>query len=253
MNAADYLARLQIEKPEPPTLAFLARLQDVHLRTVPFENLSVVTGQEIILEEPWLFDKIIRKGRGGFCYELNGLFSWLLRQLGFRVDRVSARVHNAERGAYGREFDHMALLVHLEQTYLVDVGFGDSFRMPVLFPNGEVADVSGTYRLRQDGTRYILQRREGPRWLPQYQFTKTPRELAEYIPMCHYQQTSPESGFTQRTVCTRATGRGRITLTADTLTITADGQKQKTPVESEADFKRLLREHFGMALDQKPA
>src|SRR3989304_2800207 len=104
------------------------------MEAVPFENLDIIAGRPIVLEEEALLDKIVRRRRGGFCYELNGLFSALLRTLGFRVTRLSAGVLN-EDGTFGPDFDHMTLLVELEDRWLADVGVGGFFREPPL-PHG---------------------------------------------------------------------------------------------------------------------
>ncbi len=106
--------------------------------------------EPIALDEDELYKKIVLRKRGGLCYELNGLFRWLLAQLGYRVSRIAAGVYSTERGEFGPLLDHMALLVYLEQTYLVDVGFGDTVRCPIALPNGEASDISGTYRVRRD-------------------------------------------------------------------------------------------------------
>ena len=108
----------------------LRQLHLAHLLTVPFENLSIHLGEPIVLDDEALFDKVVRRRRGGFCYEWNGLFAALLRALGFSVTMISAGVINAS-GEVSPEFDHMALLVHLDQCWLADVGFGDLFRQPL--------------------------------------------------------------------------------------------------------------------------
>ncbi len=99
-------------------------LQVAHLLAVPFENLSIHAQQPIVLEDTALFTKIVERRRGGFCYEANGLFAALLREMGFDVAMLSAGVARAE-GGFGPDFDHMALMITLEQRWLVDVGFGD--------------------------------------------------------------------------------------------------------------------------------
>lgn len=252
MDIQHYLDRINIAHVEQPGLASLTRLQMQHLLSIPFENLSVVTRETIVLDEAWLYEKIVRQQRGGFCYELNGLFGCLLRELGFSIKMVSARVYEADTGRFGPEFDHMALLVELDQTYLVDVGFGDTFRQPIPLPDGTTEDVSGRYRVIPDQSQpgeYVLQRQEANARQPQYRFSRYPRQFSDYVPMCHYHQTSPESHFTQRTVCTIATPNGRKTLTADTLTITEANNKAKIPASSKRAFRRLLREHFGIGLE----
>ncbi|MDQ3248588.1 MAG: arylamine N-acetyltransferase, partial [Chloroflexota bacterium] len=205
MDVNDYLDRIQSGPVEAPGYAYLAKLQVAHLLTVPFENLSVRHGERIVLDERLLVQKIVVRGRGGFCYELNGSFGWLLRQLGFAVTRVSARVYNASQQEFGPEFDHMALLVHLDQTYLVDVGFGDSVRQPLALPYGVAQDVSGCYRIlpvEQAQDDYRLQKWTDGIWQDQYAFTTVAHELAAYTDLCDYHQSSPHSPFTGRTVCT---------------------------------------------------
>ncbi len=251
MDMQAYLNRIQIDKPAAPSYAFLAKLQAQHLLAVPFENLSIGRGERIVLAEDLLVNKIVQRQRGGFCYELNGAFAWLLRSLGFNVTRISARVHSSSPNTFGPEFDHMALIVQLEQPYLVDVGFGDSARQPLALPAGETADVSGRYRvLSVDSERgeYHLQKWEENGWASHFAFTTTPHELADYVGMCDYHQSSPASHFTQRSVCTRATPSGRLTLSPDSLTITEGDDKEKKTVTSPEEYQQLLFTHFGIRL-----
>src|SRR5579864_1973869 len=113
-----------------PSLQTLQGLHEAHLLAVPFENLSIYYDQPIILQETALYEKIVRRRRGGFCFELNGLFAALLRELGFEVTLLSASMAHAN-DEFGPEIDHLALLVHLSEDWLVDVGNGDSFRRPL--------------------------------------------------------------------------------------------------------------------------
>jgi N-hydroxyarylamine O-acetyltransferase len=243
-----YLDRIRLPQAETPNYPFLARLQQYHMQSVPFENLDVVSGREIVLEKTHLYHKVVADRRGGFCYELNGLFGELLRSLGFTVIRVSARVYKAD-GTPGPDFDHMALLVSLDRTYLVDVGFGDSALTPLPVPDGRLKDISGRYRLIPgEEQRLILQRHYPEGWRPEYDFTRVARVLDDYRPMCDYHQTSPDSSFTQRAVCTRATETGRLTLSPAALTITKNGRKRKLPVLSAQAYYALLEEHFDISL-----
>src|SRR5215475_5423928 len=131
VNIAAYLDRINYHGPLAPTAETLRDLQVAHLLTVPFENLSIHARQPIVLDDNALFEKIVKTRRCGFCYEANGLFAALLRSLGFDVAMLSARVANAE-GEFGPDFDHMALMVSIDERWLVDVGFGDSFHTPLL-------------------------------------------------------------------------------------------------------------------------
>lgn len=222
--------------------------------TVPFENLDIHQGVKIDLDEDRIYEKIVIGGRGGFCYELNGLFCWLLRSLGFTVSMVSARVYMPTKERFTPEFDHMVLLVDLEKAYLVDVGFGDSFRIPIALPDGISEDISGSYRLRPFASgqdTYILQKKDQNDWQTVYSFTKHPRVLSDFEEMSAFNQSSPESHFTQQTICSIATKNGRVSLSDDFLTITDGSSKRKTNVTSQKDFKQKLRDHFGIQLNYR--
>lgn len=191
----------------------LKLLQVAHLRTVPFENLSIHAGEPIVLNDEALFEKIIRRRRGGFCYELNGLFAALLRGLGFEVTMLSAQVADAEDG-FSPAFDHMTLMVKLNNNWLVDVGFGDSFLEPLVIDSGD-AQTQGdrAYRIVREGEQLILeQRTNDDEWRSQYRFTTQAFQYSDYFERCRYHQTSEQSHFTQARICSRATPEGRISL-----------------------------------------
>ncbi|MFN2499524.1 MAG: arylamine N-acetyltransferase [Pyrinomonadaceae bacterium] len=253
MDIKAYLERINYSGSLAPTAATLRALQVAHLLTVPFENLSIHAGQAILLEDDALFTKIVTNRRGGFCYEANGLFAALLRALGFDVAMLSAQVANAA-GEYGPAFDHMTLMVPLEQRWLADVGFGDSFREPLLLDEqGDQQQGNRGYRIIQDGKhRILLQREAGEEWKAQYRFTLQPHAYTDYAEMCHYHQTSPESHFTRGRICSRATEDGRITL-SDMRFITTSNSggsqgRQERTLASEEEYAGVLREHFGVVM-----
>ena len=126
LDVERYLQRIGYSGSTAPTERSLRAIHRAHLISVPFENLSVRGGEPIPLDEEALFEKIVVRRRGGFCYALNGLFASLLEGLGFRVARLAGRV-----GVPGIAFDHLALRVDLERPWLADVGFGDSFLDPL--------------------------------------------------------------------------------------------------------------------------
>lgn len=184
--------------------------------------------------------------RGGFCYELNGLFAVLLRQLGFEVALLSARVTTAD-GGFGPEYDHLALLVQLEERWLVDVGFGDSFHRPLrLDERGDQSDGRRHYRIAFDGAVYTLYQRDGlAAWEAQYIFSDRPRQFAEFEGMCYYHQSSPDSPFPNKRLCTRATGDGRITVSNQRLIISQNGTRREEALPDEAAFWSALQHYFG--------
>ncbi len=236
-----------------PTLDTLRALHAGHLLAVPFENLSIQYGQPITLDDAALYEKIVHRRRGGFCYELNGLFAWLLLRLGFTVSRLSAGVADTD-GGFSPAFDHMTLQIHaLEGTdWLADVGFGDSFRQPLrLQPEVEQDGGDGhSYRLRfntREGA-WLLQQRNATDWVSQYRFTLQPHPISDFTERCQYQQTSPESHFTQRRICTLALPTGRVTLSDLKLITTLDGHRQERILQSEEDYRAALAERFGITI-----
>lgn len=250
MNTQAYLQRINYTGPLDPAGETLRLLQVAHLLAVPFENLSIHAGEAIVLDDAALFDKIVRRRRGGFCYELNGLFAALLRALGYEVAMLSAQVANAQ-GKFGPDFDHMTLMVTLDGRWLVDVGFGDSFLEPLpLEESGEQVQGEQAYRIDSDGAYLVLrQRPDTGDWKALYRFKLKPYEYSDYSEMCRYHQTSPESHFTRARICSRATPEGRITL-SDMRFITTDagGRRQERPVSNQQEYAMILREQFGIVM-----
>lgn len=250
MNIKAYLDRINYSGDLTPNEKILRALQLAHLYTVPFENLSIHNNEPIVLNEEALFNKIVERRRGGFCYELNGLFAGLLRTLGFQVDMLAASVANRD-GSYSQPFDHMTLLVTLSERWLVDVGFGDTFREPLRLddPN-EQAQHGRHYRITSENDTYTLwEQKDGQDWQPQYRFTTQAYQFPDYAEMCHYHQTSPESHFTQKRICSLATLDGRVTL-SDMLFIqtTLGGKRQETELPNQVEYTQYLERYFGVIL-----
>jgi N-hydroxyarylamine O-acetyltransferase len=216
---------------------------------VPFENLDIHLGRKITVDETAILNKVVVLRRGGFCYELNGAFAALLRALGFRVTLLSARVARAN-GGEGPEFDHLTLRVDLEEPWLADVGFGESFLEPLRLGAGrDQLDPTGTYRLLAQGERFRMEKSlPDGNWKPQYSFSLEPRRLEEFAGMCRYHQTSPESSFTQKRICTRVTSEGRITLSEMKLIMTRNGERVERSLASEEEWNSILRKQFGVRL-----
>jgi N-hydroxyarylamine O-acetyltransferase len=258
LNLSAYLQRIGYDRPLEPTAAVLRELQVAHLLTVPFENLSIHSRQPIILEDEALFTKIVERKRGGFCYECNGLFAALLRTIGFDVTMLSAEVANAD-DSFSEPFDHMTLMVKLDQRWLVDVGFGDSFLEPLLLDEaGEQVQGKRSYRITPDGNYSILSRRDNDEWKSQYRFTLQPYQYQDFAGMCRYHQTSPQSHFTEGRICSRATAEGgRITLNAAAGTTPSDmrlittarnGDRHEQILQSNEEYTEALRKHFGVVM-----
>jgi N-hydroxyarylamine O-acetyltransferase len=252
MNAKDheYLSRIGLGPDEVgPSIGSLRLLQRRHLLSVPFENLDIHWKRPIIVDTSMFYSKIVEGGRGGFCYELNGLFNELLRAVGFETRLVSARVHTGD-GQFGPEYDHAAIIVTIDrQEYLSDVGFGDFTAEPLRFElDAEQLDREGTFVIRRSSEEgyFEVAKKVGVTWQPEYILKPDERSLDEFIEMCDFQQYSPESHFTKGKVCSLMTPEGRKTLSDKKFIVTVDGEKMETPVESVEDFERILILEFGI-------
>ena len=248
MDIGQYLQRLGYEGAREPTLETLRALHRRHLETIPFENLDIHARRPIVLDEAAFFDKVVRRNRGGFCYELNGLFAVLLRALGFQVTYLSGRVSPDGVHPSGPEFDHLVLEVSLEgATWLVDVGFGESFSEPPPLALGTWDSGGQRFHLERLGEDWSLsvEMPGGARRLL-YVFSRVPRRLEEFSEMCRYHQTSPDSFFLKNRLCSRKTPTGRVTVSGHRLIVTEQGRRVEQPLATAEDIERALLEHFGI-------
>ena len=249
MNVREYLARIGVERDHlEPNEEVLRVLQPRHLMTVPFENLDIHWKRPIILDIEKFYEKIVLNRRGGFCYELNGLFNELLRSLGFHTRLVSARVFNGND--HGPEYDHAAIIVTIgDDDFLADVGFGDFAAEPLRYSFGvEQQDPSGTFVIRRFDYEYIeVAKRDGGEWRSQYIFKDITRELPEFAEMCDFQQHSPDSHFTKGKVCSILTETGRKTLSDKKFIVTLNGEKTEKEVASDDEFSDILQREFHIA------
>lgn len=250
MNIEKYIKRIGIKEKLEPTIESLFKLQTAHLYSIPFENLDIHIGTKIELDISKLFEKIITNGRGGFCYELNGLFYELLTSLDFNARMISAKVYSREKG-YGKEFDHLALLVKIDQDeYLADVGFGEFTMQPLKFElNTHQKDKNGIFVIdKYDDKTFRVNKIEGDKVRPQYIFKETRRSLDDFINMCIFHQTSKESHFTKNKIITLPTENGRITLTSDKLKIRSKEYTNEVLVKDENQFHKYLKQYFKINL-----
>jgi N-hydroxyarylamine O-acetyltransferase len=250
-TVAAYLDRITVPRPPVVDAAALRALHRAHLLAVPFENLSIHLSEPISLDSGALLDKIVTRRRGRFCYELNGAFALLLRALGAEVVMVAARVYGD--GSLGPPFDHLALVVHPADgtgPWLADVGFGSHTSYPLLYGSRQGQhDAAGQFRLADaaDGDVDVFKGIE-----PQYRIEPRGRSLADFVPTCWWQQTSPGSHFTRSTICSRLTKEGRISISGHILIRTSGGARTEQQLPDDAAVLAAYREHFGIVLDRVP-
>lgn len=245
-----YLERIGARRPERLDADSLRELQERHLSTVPFENISIHIGERITLTEDALFDKIVRRKRGGFCYELNGAFAALLEGLGFTVTLLAVQVF-IDGDETGPPFDHLALRVDLDEPWLVDVGFGRHARRPLRLTSTEpqhdvegeflvLPAAGGDWEVRWNGNAALLVEARA-------------RELSDFIPTCWWQATSPDSHFTGFLTCSLPTPTGRITLGGDRLYETVDGERTETVLPDKDVILATYRDRFGFEPHRLPS
>ena len=249
MKTEKYLQRIEIEQTDfVPNLENLKHLQRQHLLNIPFENLDIHWKKPIDLKSESLYRKIVESKRGGFCYELNGLFFELLQNTGYESKRISARVSDG-KGNFGQEFDHLAIITRIEsEDYLVDVGFGDFFAEPIKFVlDEEQTDANGTFLIKRFDEEYFeVTKKNEESFISQYIFTLCERRLSEFEDMCLFHQTSPDSHFTQNKVCSLMLADGRKTLTDKRFITTKANQKEEITINSEKEFEEILEREFGL-------
>jgi arylamine N-acetyltransferase len=244
-----YLRRLGLHAAPTPDLDGLRRLQRAHLEAVPFENSSVVHGEPIVLDAARLVRKVVDDRRGGFCFELNGAFAWLLGELGFDVALLPGRFWGDE--GLGPVNEHLALRVRLEgDPWLVDVGAGYSFREPLRLAVGaEQDDPSGRFRLvtavDDPASIDVEWRHRDGRWVPHYRFADRAVGLDAFRAVCEHLRTSPDSPFTRGWICARALPDGWATLDGDHLVVTEGGERLDERVAGPA-LATALERWFGI-------
>lgn len=249
MNIQKYLNRIGYNESLEPTLKVLSSLQTAHLFSVPFENLDIHNNIKINLDNS--FDKIVNRKRGGFCYELNGLFYLLLKEIGFNAKLVSARVYQGEKG-FGDEFDHMAIIVRIDiDDYLVDVGFGDFSYSPLkIILNKEIVDPRSSFMIEKYDKEYniVKQKSDDGSFIPKYLISEKKREIKDFNEMCVFHQTSEESHFTQNKICSLPIINGRITLSGNTLISSINGSIETLELKTDNEIKKVLKDYFKIEL-----
>ncbi|HET8987441.1 MAG TPA: arylamine N-acetyltransferase [Humibacillus sp.] len=250
-EAEAYLARIGAAAPEAPTAGALASLHRAHLMAVPFENLDISLGRPIRLDLASVLAKVVEARRGGYCYELNGLFAALLRHLGYAVDLVSARVATSG-GGLTDDFDHVALIVtspELHEPVLADVGFGAGFTEPLPLRHRFTAHEAGKEVgvVREGDDWHYRERPDGGEWQTRFVFTTTPRALTDFDPRNLWQQTSPDSHFVRGRVASVLTPTGRTTLSDNRLITTTHGHRHEVEL-AESEVPAALWQQFGIVL-----
>lgn len=246
-----YLERVGYDGDLKPTAETLRGLHRAHVAAIPFENLDIVLGRGISLEMDAMQDKLIRRDRGGYCYEHNLLFAVLLEHIGFAVSRLTARIRMGSNEP--QPSGHMLLRVDAGgRPWLADVGFGGQRLLePIPLEDGATArQGSWTYRLDYEGAGvWVLRVWRPDGWFDLYSFTLEPRHHGDYGVYNYYTSTNPDSPFVKGVVVLQTGLRCRQTLTGRRFaTIYPDGSIERREL-SGAELIGVLRSTFGIALE----
>ncbi|MEP7288420.1 MAG: arylamine N-acetyltransferase [Chloroflexota bacterium] len=246
----DYFERIHFEGSVELSLDTLRALHTAHVFHVPFENLDIHMGRQIQLDSESLINKIVYQRRGGYCFEMNGLFSLVLETMGFKVDRLLARIWRDY--VTPRPRTHQVSLIHIDgQAWLADVGYGaHCLHTPLLLkPDYSERQFTEHFRImKDDSPEFLLQGEIQDEWKNFYSFPLEPYRPLDYVPVNYYTSTSPDSHFTQRRAIAMSTPNGRITMVNETVKVVANGIETETVATTLDEYVEMLERYFGIVL-----
>jgi N-hydroxyarylamine O-acetyltransferase len=249
-NLDSYFERINYKGSTDASEGALRDIHIAHTLNVPFENLDVFYRRPILLDGESLYKKIVKERRGGYCFEMNGIFSLVLQEMGFKVTNLLAKV--TIDGVHYTTKTHQAILVEIRsKKWLADVGFGnDGIIAPlVLEENTEQKQFAHTYRLITHSTfGYVLQKKNENGYYPLYAFTLEECSPEDFLMSNHFTSTFPNSFFLTMRMCTMPTKDGRITLTDSHFKVVKKNDVLDTPIVNEHEFDTVLKEHFDLNL-----
>jgi N-hydroxyarylamine O-acetyltransferase len=251
-----YFGRVGYDGPATPILATLTRLHALHAAAIPFENLSPFLGEPVRLDIASLQDKLIARGRGGWCFEQNLLFAHALGRIGFEVTHLAARVRWNVPANVTTARSHCLLRVPVEgRDYIADVGFGgQTLTAPLrLEPGIEQATPHEPYRIVASGGGYALESRFGGEWQALYTFEMHEQQLADYEVSNWYLCNHPQSIFVTGLVAARAGASERHALRNTRYSIhQPDGRTERRILSSAGEIREALEGPFAITLPDSP-
>ncbi len=238
-----YFKRIHYQGSRAATLETLKELHQAHTQAIAFENLDALLGRTIKIDDDSVFTKLVSAGRGGWCFEQNGLFRRVLKELGYKITNLSGRVLLANPVQLPARTHSITLVAVGDEVWLADVGFGGkTLPSPIRLRAGEVLDSShGRYSLEQEGEFWFLKYHDSEETLKMYCFTQEPQFSSDYEMGNHYVSTWPASHFRHcLTLSLYHPEGGRSTLYS-----TAD----KIPELSDEELYRHVQQTFNLRFD----
>jgi len=253
MHVDRYLERVGLSGPLTPNLVSLRALHRAHLTSIPYENLDVQFGRPVTIEIPAIYEKIVVNKRGGWCYEMNGIFGWALKELGFRVTRVTGSVMRQVMGDASNG-NHLVLKVELDEgLYLGDVGFGDGPLEPIRVAPGKFTTHGFSFDLAQVDENWWRLHNHPRGGAPSFDFNVAPADETLFATKCSWLQTAQESIFVQNAVCQRFTPAGISILRGRTIRRIAGESASDTLLNSADEFIHVLESEFALNVPEARA
>lgn len=252
MRLQDYFERIAWSGPTAANLDTLGGLLRAHNHNIPFENLDVQLGNTLTTRVERAYDKIVNTGRGGWCYEQNGLFGWALSQIGFDVRRIAASVMRKHRGPDSHA-NHLTLIVTIPgdgTRWLADVGFGGSLLQPIPLETGTHyhAPFDIGLRVLDDGYWQFWEKLNEEEF--SFDFEDIPGDERAMSDCCQFLQTSPESSFVQNFVCQLRRPDSHVVLRGRVFSLVTSDEKRKRLIESADELVATLRNEFGLIVPE---
>lgn len=244
MNLDTYLENIWFAGDPKPDLDTLKQIHRQHLLTIPFENLDVQLGRTVDLDIRRIYSKLVEQGRGGWCYEMNGLLEWALKEIGFDVMRMAGGVWRAGRGdsVLG---NHLLLCVQLDQPWIADVGFGDGIFEPVPLTPHVFEQRGFSYRLERLEDYWRLHNHAGGA-ADSYDFRHAPADEELFAQKCRWLSTAAESPFVTGLVCQKFIPQGYdIQVGRVAKQVTPQG-KREWLIDSADELLEALGDRFGI-------
>ncbi|XP_076877603.1 arylamine N-acetyltransferase, pineal gland isozyme NAT-3-like [Brachyhypopomus gauderio] len=278
MDLKEYFKRVGFSGPfERPDLATLCTVHKLHVMMVPFENLSLHCGERNTMDLLVIYDKIVRSHRGGWCCENNFLFSWALKEMGYKCNILGSKVFDTHNNDFDSMESHLINLIEIDgKSYIADVGYGTWGQLwhPIeLIAGKDQPQPPGVFRLLNDGERWTLEktgrkpmvlneastnrsRINKPLTKTMYSFTLMPRSPCDFLEAVEYLQTSPESMYTHKSLCSLQlpTGyRALIGWTYVEVTFNPEDDVDLFDMKDipDAEIEMILRERFHVTLVHK--
>ncbi|MBY0500413.1 MAG: GNAT family N-acetyltransferase [Alphaproteobacteria bacterium] len=229
----------------------LKELHKSYVFSVPFENLDIHCNVPLSLHYQDLFNKIVLRERGGYCYELNSLFYYALKTMGFSAHLCLSRLAN-DKGNLLPDSVHMVILIELEQRYLADVGWGEGgFIYPLcLDEKKEQYQKDHAYLCSNEGDVFSIWRKDKKdRWAKLYDLTLDKRDLEDFQERNHYHQVTIHSPFSKERICIKPTKDGYISLRGDQLKYATQNAKETAKITNNEGYRRILKRDFNLHLD----